>query len=645
MMLGIKPHPNFSWVEPPRILNRLLTDGTTVNESPLLTGKSFAYALFIDFLHLTELDGRDRRSVIHSRNGMRDVLEAAAEKSNLMLPATRQLLEFLDDFFADVQRIDAGEQTFHVKTVHKKDNAIAYFLHNYRRKIEEVGDAEDFPRWSVLCLAIYRALRVAVDTPAETEDNWHQRVGMSSLAVLHIGKYLPLDFLRDEDLPESFGRGAVADAARVWFRKEKPDLDYLELQRRRATRFFAGKRYSWEKYRKRKSRIRDKPKIKTSFSGDVVHNFSGNEGPGGKEEPEEERFSTGTLEDVWADQARQQIREGAAPAEFEAAAEQLPRKRQAVEGSAANSFALQPPNQMPSWAKSRLTAEILGVTLSWLESRARVSPENRFRRSILTFVKLQIFYGFSASTLLDARFSAKWTARQNTVGKKDEKGKSSPEPIVLYKNGVFTVRPSRQDGNSILAARQTDKTVYEDSGFDFDLLVPPSAKESFDFSHRLPHEATSDAPNLKTFAAESLGNLFITNQNGKGWQPLTEKLVNEELKMLNSELSEVIPAASKITAARIGTSASTLLREHGLNELIAAFVCGEIPRHLASQPFYTSMKQAPMSNTDSPQPRRLARFFSFLFDGFEFVIRFFNYLTSSLDQCFTVNHLYGHLLP
>lgn len=590
--LGIKPHPNFSWVEPPRILNRLLTDGTIVNESPLSSGKSFAYALFVDFLHLTELDGRDRRGVIHSRNGMRDVLEAAAEKSNLTLPATRQLLDFLDDFFADVQRIDAGEPTFRVKTVQKKDNAIAYFLHNYRRKIEEIGDKENFPRWSVLCLALYRALRVAVDTPAETEDNWHQRVSMSSLAVLHIGKYLPLDFLLDEDLPESFGRGAVADATRVWFRKKKTDVDYLELQRRRATRFFAGKRYSWEKYRKRKSRIRDKPKIKTSFSGDVVHNFSGNDAPGGTEEPEEERFSAGTLEDVWADQARQQIREGAAPAEFEAAAEQLPRERQAVEGSAANSFALQPPNQTPSWAKSRLTAEMLGVTLSWLESRARVSPEDRFRRSILTFVKLQIFYGFSASTLLDARVSAKWTARQNTVGKKDEKGKSSPEPIVLYKNGVFTVRPSRQDGNSILATRQTDKTVYEDSGFDFDLFVPPSAKESFDFSHRQADDTAADAASRKTFAAESLDNLFIVPaENGKGWQPLTEKVVNEELKMLNNELSQVIPAASKVTAARIGTSAATLLREHGLNELIAALVCGEIPRHLASQPFYTNLTE------------------------------------------------------
>lgn len=591
-MLGIKPHPNFSWVEPPRILNRLLTVGKTVNESPLSTSKGFAYALFVDFLHLTELDGRDRRGVIHSRDGMRDVLEATAEKSNLTLPATRQLLEFLDDFFADVQRIDADEPTFHVKPARKKDNAVAYFLHNYRKRIEKVGEAEDFPRWGVLCLALYRALRVAVDSPAETEDNWHQRVGKSSLAVLKTAKYLPLDFLRDEDLPESFGRGAVADATRRWFRKEKPDLDNLELQRRRATRFFAGKRYSWEKYRKRKSRIRDKPKIKTSFPGDVAHNFSGNDDPGGTEEPEEERFGTGTLEDVWADQARQQIREGAAPAEFEAAAEQLPRERQAVEGSAANSFALQPPNQTPSWAKSRLTAEILGVTLSWLESRARVSPENRFRQSILTFVKLQIFYGFSASTLLDARFSAKWTSRQNTVGKGGGKRKSIFEPIVLYQNGVFTVRPSRQDGNSILAARQTDKTVYEDSGFDFGLLVPPSAKASFDFSHRLPDEAAPDAPNRRTFAAENLDNLFITTtQNGKGWQPLTEKMVNEELKMLNSELSEVIPAASKITAARIGTSAATLLREHGLNELIAVIVCGEIPRHLASQPFYTNLTE------------------------------------------------------
>lgn len=588
-MLGMGDPRSPCWIESHRLLERLLSG--TLPPTDALAVKKVVYALFIDFLHLIEPDGKDRRGIAHSRDGMRDVLAAAAEKSDFTRSATKQMTDLLDDFFADVQMIDADKQSLHVKPALKKNNPIAFFLRKYRLDIKEVGQSEKFPRWQVLCLALYRALRVAVDTPAETEANWHQRVGISSLAVLETAKYLPLEFLRDEDLPESLSKGAVADAMRIWFREDKPDFDTLELQCRRATRFFAGKRYSWEPYRKRKSR-NGEANINSSLPRGFVHNSSaddadGDDGGGGKAT---KRLGTGTTDDIWTDRAQQQIEEGAAPAEFEAASE-LPRERLAVEGSAANSFALQPPNQTPSWAKSRLTAEILGVVLSWLESRARLSPENRFRQSILNFARLQILYGFSVSTLLDARFSAKWTARKSTSGNKGKKGKSKSEPIILYKNGIFTVRPSRQDGNSILAKAQTDKDVYENSGFDFDLVVPPPECESFDFSHRLPDDV-EDGANQKTFASETLDNLFIVPaQSGKGWQPLIEKMVNSELKELSSELRKVIPAESKITAARIGASAATLLREHGLNELIAALVSGEIPRHLASQPFYTNLTE------------------------------------------------------
>ena len=585
-MLGIGDPRNSCWIESHRLLERLL--GGTSPSTGALVVKKLVYTLFIDFLHLIEPDGMDRRGIAHSRDGMREVLTAAAEKSDFTKSAKMQLDQLLDDFFADVAMIDANKKSFHVDPALKKHNPIAFFLHKYRSDIKMVGRSEEFPRWQVLCLALYRALRVAVDTPAETEANWHQRVGISSLAILKTAKYLPLEFLRDEDLPENLRRGAVADAMRIWFREEKPDVDTLELQRRRATRFFAGKRYSWEPYRKRKSRNAE-ANINSPLPRSFVHNSS-TEDAGKDGGRVTERFSTGTLEDFWTDQVQQQIEEGAAPAEFDAASE-LPRERLAVEGSAANSFALQPPNQTPSWAKSRLTAEILGVIISWLESRARLSPENRFRQSILNFVRLQILYGFSVSTLLDARFSAKWTARKSTGGNKGKKGKSKSEPIILYKKGIFTVRPSRQDGNSILAKAQTDKDVYENSGFDFDLVVPPPECESFDFSHRLPDDV-EDGANQKTFASETLDNLFIVPaQSGNGWQPLIEKMVNDELKELSSELSKVIPAASKITAARIGASAATLLREHGLNELIAALVSGDIPRHLASQPFYTNLTE------------------------------------------------------
>ena len=106
----------------------------------------------------------------------------------------------------------------------------------------------------------------------------------------------------------------------------------------------------------------------------------------------------------------------------------------------------------------------------------------------------------------------------------------------------------------------------------------------------------------------TLDHLFIFRDDKGRWRPLDEKTINAELTLQKKTRAnarskkarnQAVEAKPKLLSEmlgepvdldRISRSAATLLVEYGgMNELTAALVRGLIPRHLASQAFYTNM--------------------------------------------------------
>jgi len=121
---------------------------------------------------------------------------------------------------------------------------------------------------------------------------------------------------------------------------------------------------------------------------------------------------------------KEQIEEGAAPSEFEIPAN-IPTRRMSPIGSANRALAFRPAGLLPTWARSLLTAEALGVILSWLIKDGSIDDLSLSNLLTLSVVLTQICYGFRPEVILQAK------------RKTDQPFDQDQGQRLVYERGVF----------------------------------------------------------------------------------------------------------------------------------------------------------------------------------------------------------------
>ncbi len=379
---------------------------------------------------------------------------------------------------------------------------------------------------------------------------------------------MPIEAWNDGSYHTRLPTGAVAAAFSISYLHEKCSWTTTKNRRRVSTQLFQGRCYIYRD-------TGDRQRSSDGGDGNTNYDFEG------------------LGQDEWTDQKDEQLDEAASPDEFEPP-DDVPSESVSPLGSANNAHGLYPAGETPSWARSRATAEVLGVTLAWLKQKTKQNPDDLKARLIYVFVYLQITYAFRTQDLLDARFGEKPELEQ-------ERAKS---PIIVYQNGDFHITPRRQDAKPSFGASSDQPERYLPSSHTHILPAPKAVASILDDLHR------SSVP------AWVADHLFIFRSDEGKWQHLNKNIINAEMKPRTEKerrqsvevkaepLSEVL--GEPIDVDRISRSAATLLIEHGgMNELTAAFVRGHIPRHLASQAFYTNMTYDEVEDAHVPAARRL----------------------------------------
>jgi hypothetical protein len=534
--------------EPAGLAARLLGPETE-RRGRLLT----AYALFADLLNLERDDGHDRAGVLHSIDGLAELLDVACDVAD-MHPFDKKLwLRALDEFREDLLRYD-GEGR-HRKPALKKLNVIAFYLEETRRELLKVEAAEGVPnRWRQLCVAGYYATRIAVDHRSTPDaDKQASRAADAARAIHAALLRLPAEVWADGSYRTRIEYGAVTDAFNRSYVRQELSWSTARQQRRISTRLLQGKPYRYRNTGKR-----------------------GGGGAPGEDDPPLDL--EGVEQDQWADQKREQTDEGASPDEFELPGD-TPTERTSPPGGVNNTHGLYPAGETPSWARSRLTAEGLGMTLAWLRQRAKQDPDNLRLQLIYAFVYLQVTYGFRTKDLLDARHGDKLKGRHR-----------QPKRLpILFADGILHISPRRQDAKPSFGAPRDEPALYLASSRTLTLPAPNSIAAVLDRLHRM------EIPSWV-----KLDHLFVFRDEKGRWRPLDAETINTELKSPTKakkrkpadvepeSLSDVL--GEPVDLDRISRSAATLLIEYVvMDRLTAALVRGFIPRHLASQAFYTNL--------------------------------------------------------
>ncbi len=545
------PRRDFSVIEPPHFAAKLLESDAVKRERLLV-----AYALFADLLNLESHTGSDRVGVWHSMEGLAELLDVACDVADINPFDKKLWLQALGEFKADLRRHDG--EAMHRKPALKKHNIIAFYLEETRKQVMAVADPEEVPnRWRQLCVAGYYATRIAVDDHSARDAGKEWSRALEAARAIHLAiLHLSVEAWSDGDYRTRLDAGAVVEAFSRSYVQKELSWSTAKHRRRVSIRLLQGKRYRYRRTGKRNKG--DSDGSDSSFDLE------------------------GVGQDQWTDQKQEQIDEAASPDEFEPP-EDVPTERASPPGSANNAHGLYPAGETPSWARSRMTAETLGVTLAWLKQRAKQNPNDLRLRLIHTFVYLQVAYGFKTKDLLDARHGGEASGKSKG---REKKGKSQS---IVFDNDSFHISPHRQDAKPSFGMPFDEPNLYLPSSHTLTLPAPKSIASVLASLH------DAEIP-----AWIKLTYLFLFRDDKGRWRPLDKETINAELKAISKTIGE------PVDVDRIGRSAATLLIEYGgMNELTAAFACGHIPRHLASQAFYTNLRYAEIEQAHTQAARKL----------------------------------------
>lgn len=499
-----------------------------------------AYALFGELLNVE----RGREGVLHAVDGVAELIEVVCEVGEIDPFTSGEWVAAVGEFREDLRRHPAAAAF--EKAPQKEVNICLYFLSRTRKQLLEAPDGAD--RWRKLCVAAYRATRLAVNnTRGGVASMAWGRAKRSARAIQIVALYLSPKEWRNEAHQQTVHKSAIADAIERSLSEEPYKRPTANSYRRYASALLNGQLYKWKGTRR--------------------------SGGGGVREPDDEPDVPITppdddIEYQWEVQNQLEKDEGAAPGETELPPD-TPIKSATPPGSADSSYALQPVGVTPVWARGHLTPEVLGTLLSWLATGDHSHPSRR--RAVLAFVRLLIMFGCRADVLMNAKREVRSSLRQ----------KWAALTTITYHRGTLHISPRRTEGKAAFALPQTGKVaeLYLPASHSFELRLSAYAREHLDTAQTASGVPT-DVPN-------ELDKLFIHHGGEVGhtiWMSLTIKVVNEVL----GEFAKLI--GEPVDAARIGRSAAVLLRDvGGLNELIAAYIQGEVPRHLASQSHYTNL--------------------------------------------------------
>lgn len=509
-----------------------------------------AYPLFTDVADMGSGEN-GQRGLLRTTDGISDLLNAAFEVIDIDYFVWQMWTDALSAFREDVEEFAQGAPARKLnERPHKEDNILADFLSNTRRAIGQVeaqqGEVGE-GRWRNLCLAAYRATRLAVDYQVgKTEAIRRGRAERSAFAVKVAIQYLPSESFELEGIQLTVASGAIADAIRARLRharshNEKYAHSTAKNHFRYAAWLLSGRTYPW--------------KGTSPHAGIRTH--------GGRGTRARSPYA-GTETDRWSKQRREQIEEGAAPSEFDLPVD-TPTRRSAPRGTANRSLATRPAGKLPSWAQRYLTAETLGFVIAWLAGDHDITKPQPLRRAALAFTLTQLSYGFNAKLLFGANISTRPSDAHKTL----------PSSALFYEQhapdrATFYVTPRGRDRPKVFASESDKPDLYVPCSSVIALPAPTIVARCL-----ARGTARSDEPK-EVFA--------IYDETQGGWIVLDEHNVNDLLQPLEAMVRE------KVDVGRIGRSAEVLLEETaGMDELVAAIIRGEIPRILASQTHYTNI--------------------------------------------------------
>jgi integrase len=540
--------------------------------SPVENKNLSLLVLFSDLLHVD----KSTQGIIKALEGLRDILSTGGEMADFPVDFQDYVLEVFAGFENAVKNY--SETNDFNGSVHKENSVIADYLKNTRRSVigKKSVDFEDNKlRWRRLCVAGYRAVRIAVDhRTLDPDEVTFERAKRSAVAVKYVIKHLPPNgwvtenrlFLDFSDVTDAIRFARVTEKRKKQKKgteteneiQAKANYETFNTHRRIATVLFQNKPYSWKASAKRKFFGRD---INWRTFHESDYDF----------EPVKVKRTFGLLGDVYTRDEHIEEEEGGVETEFDYPID-TPSRKSSPKGSVEWSLAFEPTELKPMWAKGSLTSEMLGVLLSVLQATTDKNPDRIAPRLILSFVQLQIFYGFHADNLTKLKI----------ISSVSEIAGDKESSLFLLGDRLY-IKPKREKSEK----GEKDKKAYAAPFAD-------SRREKHLPSNRffsLP-VASFILENLKTRLTEeryqTTPEVFAWVKDGKP-QKLSPSKIDA---FLRQSIKKFDDSAERIDVAKIARSIRSLrTMEFKRSELLTALLGGEVPRHLASQAHYTNYEQ------------------------------------------------------
>ena len=523
--------------------------------------------LFADLLHVE----KSTQGIIKALEGLRDILNTSCELADFPVDFQDYVLEVFAAFENAVKSY--SEKNDFNGTVRKEKSVIADYLRTTRKRVIEKKsvDLEDNKlRWRRLCVAGYRAVRIAVDhRTLDPDEVTFERAKRSAVAVTYVIKHLPPDgwvtenrhFLEYSDVSDAIRFARVTEKRKKQKKgagteseaQAKANYETFNTHRRIATVLFQNKAYSWKASAKRKFFKRDE-KLRISYDSDL------------DVEPVKVKKIFGLRGDVFTRDEQIEKEEGGIEIEFDYPID-TPSQKSSPKGSAEWSLAFEPTELKPIWAKGSLTAEMLGVLLSVLQATADKRPDEIAPQLILSFVQLQVFYGFRADNL----------TKMKIISSVSEIADDKKSSLFLFGDRLY-VKPKRENGENAYAAPFDDerREKHLPSNRWFSLPVASFILENL-------------KPRLTEERFQTTSELFAWVNDDAKPQKLSPSRIDA---FLRSSVKKFDDSAEAVDVAKIARSIQSLrTMEFKRSELLTALLGGEVPRHLASQAHYTNYEQ------------------------------------------------------
>jgi integrase len=512
--------------------------------------------------------------------GVRDLISACCIVLDIEQLTEMWLLDLVGQFSRHLSQSPRYATEFSASPS-KQDNVLIYFLaHTRKELLGEMRLDDDSERWRLLCYLGYCGTRIGLDSSLATQQLAdsdesstaygqvdHQAMESARAVELFI-KYVPLakfngqiptlaapelieyTITRIAKPAEGIARLETARRYLKWARallsrsllyRERRPTSLVENHRRRRK----DEALSFDRDHVTTNTVDSDRRLDTSFT---------------QEEPEGH-------DSDWAEAKAIEIEEGGSLHEYSPS---LPPSTilSLRAGLSERARLFIPLSRIPIWHSSVLTQEVLGAILAYIVNRTAIEDMDVYQLGILCFVTTQIHFGFSADRLSQAEIG------DSSFLALDRK----PVPL-MYKpeQGSFEIYPQGHDGNPVFGHVHLHRDgPYLPSAHSFSITVPSLIRSLL--AHFL-----SLAPRVDN-------RLFTFS--GKDGQPVSinRAVINEHLQPLKRRTGE------KIDANRIGRSALIHLMAYSknvpgkpLDELVAAFISGFIPRQWAAQAHYVNL--------------------------------------------------------